>query len=192
MKNPKSRVLQLTLLAAVIIGTMSCMSTTAKDPKEVAEAQNDKKFENKSEKDAEFLVNAAEISRDEIRLGQLAQQNSKVSQVKELGKMMEDDHTKSLNDLTELARTKNISLPIAQTIDGQDDYDRLNAKSGNDFDLEYCNMMVSGHKHAIEIFEKASMDGTDKDIKAWATATLPALRTHQVHSLMCQKECEKK
>lgn len=105
--------------------------------------------------------------------------------------MMEAEHTKSLADLTALAKTKNISLPTSQTENGKDAYKKLNNKSGNDFVKEYSSMMVNGHKKAIELFEKASTDCTDSDIKAWATATLPALRTHLDQSLMCQKQCEK-
>jgi putative membrane protein len=191
MKIHKSIVLQITLLIAVIIGTASCMSTTPKDPKEVADTSNDSKFKGNKENDAEFLVNAAEISRNEIRLGQLAQQKGNISAVKELGKMMEYDHTKSLADLTALAETKKMALPVAQTDQGEEEYDRLNAKSGDEFNEEYCKMMVSGHKHAIDVFEKAAMDCTDAAIKAWAASTLPTLRNHLDHALTCQRECEK-
>ena len=106
--------------------------------------------------------------------------------------MMEAEHTKSLADLTALAKTKNISLPTSQTENGNDAFKKLNDKSGNDFGKEYNSMMVNGHKKAIDLFEKASADCTDSEIKAWAAATLPTLRTHLDHAMMCQKECDKK
>jgi len=191
MKNYISS-LKATLLIAAIIGTSSCMSNKPEDTKEVAEEKNEQKFDNNNnEKDAQFLVNAAEINQEEISLGQLAQQKGGFSHVKELGKMMEEEHTKSLADLTALAQTKNISLPTSQTENGIDAYKKLNNKSGNAFGKEYSSMMVKGHKKAIELFEKASTDCTDPDIKAWATETLPTLRTHLDHALMCQKECDK-
>lgn len=105
--------------------------------------------------------------------------------------MMEDTHTKSLADLTELAQTKYISQPTSQTENGQDAYKELNEKLGNALGKADSNMMVKGHKNAIALFEKASTGCTDPDIKAWATATLPALRTHLDHAMMCQKECFK-
>ena len=61
----------------------------------------------------------------------------------------------------------------------------------SDFDKEYCDMMVKGHKDAIDKFEKAINDASDPDIKAWASSMLPALRIHLDHSLTCQKKCEK-
>jgi putative membrane protein len=193
MKNYKSKLMQVIFILAVVFGTASCNNTKTEDTKEVAEDQNDEKFDDKkNEKDAQFLVNAAEINREEISLGQLAQQSGRSTLVKELGKMMEDAHTKSLAELTALAKSKNITLPDAQTEDGLDAYKKLNDKSGNDFDEAYSDMMVKGHKDAISLFEKASTESADMDIRAWATATLPDLRTHLDYSLNCQKESSKK
>lgn len=192
MKKNKFKVLQAILLLAVIISTSSCMNNNSKDTKAVAEELNQAKFEKISnENDAEFLVNAAEINMERISLGQLAQQKGTMNHVKELGKMMDDEHTKSLADLTELAKTKNISLPTSQTENGKDAYKKLSEKSTKNFDKAYADMMVNEHKTAIELFEKASTDCTDPDIKAWAAATLPTLKIHLDLSLMCQKECEK-
>jgi putative membrane protein len=194
MKNFKSTILQATFIIAAIIGTSSCGNNKPEDPKEVAEEKNEIKFDNNNDNnknDAQFLVDAAEINREGISLGQLAQLKGVTSHVKELGKMMEDEHTKSLADLTALAKTKNISLPTSQTENGTDAYKKLNGKSGNNFGKEYSSMMVDKHKNAIELFEKAATDCTDLDIKAWATETLPTLRKHLDHSLMCQKECDK-
>lgn len=192
MKNYKSKFLLATLFMVAMMGFQSCDNNKTEDTKEVAEDHNDAKFENnKNEKDAQFLVDAAAIHRQEISLGKLAQQKGINSHVKELGKMMEEDHTKSLAQLTAMAKTKNISLPTAQTENGVDAYNKLNQKSGNDFGKEFSDMMVDGHKDAIALFEKASTDCTDLDIKSWAASTLPTLRTHLDHSLVCQKECSK-
>lgn len=192
MKNIKSRVLQATLIIGVIIGTSSCMKNKPDNTKEVAEEKNEQKFDNnKNEKDAQFLVDAAEINHEEISLGQLAQQKGGSGHVKELGKMMENEHTKSLADLTALAKTKNISLPTSQTENGKDAYKKLIEKSGNDFGKEYSSLMVNEHKDAIALFEKASTECTDPDIRAWSVAMIPALRTHLDQSLICQKQCEK-
>ncbi|MBL0049148.1 MAG: DUF4142 domain-containing protein [Bacteroidetes bacterium] len=188
MKNFTSKMLQAMLISALMLGYSSCSNKKTEDSKEVAEAYNDAKFENnKNEKEVQFLVNAAEINREEISLGQLAQQSGKTSDVKELGKMMEKAHTKSLLNLTAMAATKNISIPAAQTEKEQEVYKKLSDKSGINFDKTYAQMMVDGHKDAIKLFETASNESTDLDIKAWATATLPDLRLHLDHSLVCQK-----
>ena len=169
----------------------SCNESKTEDTKEVAKESNDAKFDNKKENDADFLVAAAGINLEEIQLGQLAQKISKMSDVKELGKMMEDEHTKAFKDLQALAAQKQITIPSALTDEGQDANKKLMNKTGKDFDKAYCDMMVNGHKDAIDKFKKASTDATDPDIRKLATSMLPALQTHLDHSIACQKKCEK-
>lgn len=161
------------------------------DVKDVAEEQNDEKFDsNQQEKDAQFVVNAAEMNIEEIQLGQLAQQKGSSSHVKELGKMMVEMHTKSQNDLATLANNKFVSIPTSPTDDAMKSYGKLNEKSGADFDKAYADMMVDKHKDAIKTFEKASSDCEDMDIKNWATTSLPDLRAHLDYSLDCQEKCK--
>lgn len=192
MENYKLKVLQTALVFAAVLGASSCMNNNAKDTKKVATERNEEKFDNKTkEKDAEFLVDAAEFSLEQINLGQLAQQKSNISHVKELGKMMETEHTKSLADLTALAKTKSMAVPASQTNDGQDAYEKLNKKIGNNFGTTYSDMMVTVHKDAIALFEMAAAECSDPDIRAWASATLPTLRMHLDRALVCQVECEK-
>ncbi len=169
------------------IGLFSCSnSNKPEDTKEVAEDHNDAKFDDAKAKDAQFMVDAAEINLEEIQLSQLAQTQSTSADVKELAKMMEDDHNKSLNELQALAASKSITIPSSVSKDGQDAYDKLMNESGNNFDKKYTTMMVDGHKDAITKFEKASTDCQDTDIRNWASKTLPALRTHLDHSMNCQ------
>lgn len=153
-------------------------------------AQHEAILENNNlENDAQFLVTAAEMNLKEIQLGQLAQQNGNATHVKELGKMMEDAHTKTYKELATIAENKMVVIPIAPTEQAEEACNTLKEKSGNDFDKSFADLMVNGHKDAIASYEKASADGKDPDIKNWAAATLPALRTHLNHSLECQKKC---
>ncbi|HEV8513777.1 MAG TPA: DUF4142 domain-containing protein [Cyclobacteriaceae bacterium] len=142
-------------------------------------------------RDAEFLSRASEINMEEISLGQLAQKRSTMADVKDLGKMMEEVHTKSMKDLTALAKAKMITIPKVETYKAQKVYGNLNSKTDADFDKAYCDAMIMGHKHAITLFEKASQESDDADIKKWATETLPVLRTHLEHSISCLEKCEK-
>lgn len=193
MKNYKSILIQTTLILVFMIGAISCTDNKPEDTKVIALESNEEKFDdNKNEKDAKFLVNAAEINMVEVNLGKLAQQKGTLKSVKELGKMMEDDHSKSLNDLIALAKSKNMTLPTSTTNDAMDDYKKMNDKSVSDFDKEYSEKMVKDHKNAVDLFEKAANDGNDSDIKAWASNTLPTLRKHLEQAEMCKKESDNK
>lgn len=196
MKN-KNHFISALLYCMLIMGIFtigtSCNETKEEDSKEAAQDVNDEKIEGrKNEKDADFMVEAASINREEVSLGQLAQQKGKSSSVKKMGKMMEDEHSKSLSDMTALAQTKGITLPGTQTEKEKEAFTKLNEKSDKDFDKAYADMMVDGHKDAISKFEKAAENAVDPDIKAWAAATLPVLKMHLEHAEMCQKENNKK
>ena len=74
--NLKKTVLAALVLGAAVFIIPSCMNGN-KDSKDVAEKTNDQTLnDRKQEKDAQFLVDAAEISLEEIQLGQLAQTKS--------------------------------------------------------------------------------------------------------------------
>jgi len=196
MKKIKPTILKgilFTTASIVMLSITSCQNNMdAKDTKETAEEHNDAKFSNTGEGGAKFLVSAAEFSLEEIELGQLAQKNSAMPDVIALGKMMEEDHTKALNDLKALAAQKQISIPATITDSGQNAFDNLKDKTGSDFDNDYCDMMVKGHKDAIGKFEKVSTNTEDADIQSWATIMLSSLRTHLDHAITCQEKCAQK
>jgi putative membrane protein len=162
------------------------------DPKETAEEINDSRFEEReNEKDAQFLVEAATINMKEIELGKLAQQKGTMADTKKLGMMMEKEHTKALGDLKALAMKKNVELPMGTPEEAQDGYNKLNEKTGADFDKEYADMMVKGHKDAIDKFEKASGNAEDADIRNWASSMLPSLQMHLDESNKLQEMTKK-
>ncbi len=191
----KSKTLNLLFASAslmLLVTTLpSCNNEKPEDTKEVAEEHNDAKFDNAKEDDAKFLVSAAEINLEEIQLGQLAQTRGTTTHVKELGKMMETEHAKALADLQTFAVKKQITIPTSLTENGMEANKKLMDTKGSEFDKEYADKMVSGHKDAIDKFQKAATDATDPDIRNWATSMLPALRIHLDHSISCQKLCEK-
>lgn len=141
--------------------------------------------------DAQFLARAAEINLEEIQLAQLAQRKSMMTDVKELGERMEKSHTQVLSDLTTLANKKGISLPTSVTDEANEEYKELNNKSNKRFNEEYCELVIKEHKQAISLFETASKDAKDSEIREWAAATLPTLRSHLDQSKMCKAKCEK-
>jgi putative membrane protein len=189
VRTTKRGFLYLGFLSLSLFVIHSCNDGNADDSKEIAEDQNEERFDDrKSEKDANFLVEAAAINLEEIKLGELAQQKGTMADTKSLGKMMVDEHTTALNDLKALAADKGISIPEVLTEDGQDAYDDLQEETGMDFDKEYCGMMVRGHKRAIRKFENTSSNAEDSDIRNFASSMLPSLRTHLEHSEACKEK----
>jgi putative membrane protein len=161
------------------------------DVNEAANDTNDKRFDNPIQADAKFVTDVADINYAEIKLGELAQTKGVSSDVKELGKMMVTDHTKANSELMALAQKKSFSFPEGPSNDAISEYNSMNDLKGLDFDKKYCDKMVSGHKDAIDKFEKAATDCQDAELKTWAANMLPALHMHLDHSQKCEERVKK-
>ncbi|KIO52015.1 DUF4142 domain-containing protein [Flavobacterium hibernum] len=179
----------------LVIFLNSCKNETKQeDPKEVAEDTNEAKFDSIADKkdDSEYLVDIAEVNLAEIEIGKLAQQKSTNPEVKKFGKMLVDEHTKSAGEVSALATSKNFTLPTSLTEDGQEEYKKLNEKSGLDFDKKFADMMIDGHEKAIEELQKATKDAKDQDIKLWASNNIAPLTAHLEHAKLLKQELDKK
>lgn len=131
--------------------------------------------------DRDFVLEAGSGGMMEVQLGKLAAANASSAKVKEFGKMMVTDHTKANTELKAVAATKNITIPDALMDKHQKSVDELKSKKGAEFDKAYVDMMVDDHKDDISKFEDESSKGNDADVKAFATKTLPVLKTHLTH-----------
>ena len=176
-----SKMLLGTAVMSMAFGMTSCKDNKETDPKEIAEEENEAKFDDTNEAkedDSDYLVFAADVNMKEIQMGQLAQQKSTNAEVRSYAEMMINDHNKALEELKKTAEAKNISLPTALSEDAQEAYDDLNDEKAEDFDKKYVNMMVDGHEKTIKKMEKASEKANDEEIRMWAADMLPTLRTH--------------
>jgi putative membrane protein len=176
MKSPIS----IVLLAIAFSVMVSCGNrSNQEDSKEIAKEQNEEKFDDsKLKKDTEFAVKAAESSMLEVQLGKLAQQKASSPQVKKLAQTMVDDHSKANEELKSIAAQKNISLPASLSDDSQKKYNDLAQKTGKEFDKEYIDFMVKEHKEDVDEFKDQAENGNDAELKAWASAKVPALQHH--------------
>jgi len=176
MTHFKPVFLQLLFITFIVLSIASCDKRTSKDTSDP--------------NDTLFFGKAAVINLEEIELGKLAEQKSKMTDIKNLGKMMQEDHSKLMESLTALAKEKSIMLPSLDKAEW-DDYQTLNTISGMGFDKKYCDMMANGHKGAIAIFEKDSADTKDADVRQWVIAAIPVLPKHLSYSMMCRKKYDR-
>ena len=155
------------------------LSDTRGDSKDMAKEQNDEKFDDSDiKKDAKFAVNAADGGMLEVEVGKLAASKGSSKVVKDFGKHLVEDHSKANEELKALALSKSISLPEALSEKNQKKYDKLNEKSGAEFDKDFIDLMVSDHKDDIDLFEKEAEKGNDPELKSFASGKLPTLKHH--------------
>lgn len=150
---------------------------TADDSVEQAQGVNDTTAM-VNEKDGDFAVKAADAGLAEVELGKLAQEKATDPRVKDFAQMMVNDHQKANDELMTIATRHNITLPPVISKDQADKQRKLREKSGAEFDKEYIDMMVKDHDKVVSLFEDASSDAQNADLKAFASKTLPILKKH--------------
>ena len=163
--------------AGVAQSTATSPSTSANKPA-TTQSTGSAQAANLSRGDRKFIEEAAQGGMAEVELGKLAQQKAASDQVKQFGKKMADDHQKANEQLKTLASKKGLNLPGDMTSSDRREYDKLQKKSGADFDREYMKEMVSDHKKDVKDFESAAKKADDADIKSFASTTLPTLQQH--------------
>ena len=149
----------------------SSSSTSSSATSSASEAAN-------SNPDQKFLEEAAKGNRAEVELGRLVVSKAEDKDVKKFAQMMVDDHTKALNDLQKVAQSKNMTLPDGIPDDAKELESKLSGESGKQLDKDYMDNMVQDHQKDVQAFQDASQNVQDKDLKQWATKTLPTLQKH--------------
>jgi putative membrane protein len=131
-----------------------------------------------SNPDASFYKNAAEGGIAEVEAGQLAQSKGNDQQVKDFGAMMVKDHSAANDKLKALAASKDITLPTSSSVGQMAAKAKLDVLSGDTFDKSYVKNQLKAHRRTIALFDKEIASGQDPDAKAFASATLPTVRSH--------------
>ena len=125
-----------------------------------------------------FMEKAAVAGLAEVELARLAQEKGSADQVKKFAEVMVRDHGKANTELTQLAGEKGIELPLKIEGPYQQQIDKLQQLSGDEFDREYMKLMVDEHKKDVEEFERQSKQGNDILVKSFAAKNLLILQQH--------------
>src|SRR5213592_2797870 len=123
-----------------------------------------------SQKDVSFIQKAGGGGQQEVENGKMAEKQGKSADVKQIGARMVADHTKANKELTELANRKGVKFDTRGV--------RAQNIGAADFDRQYLKLLEVDHKNDIAEFQKEATSGDDRDLKAWASKTLPMLKEH--------------
>lgn len=130
------------------------------------------------ESEKQFVLKAASMDMYEIKAGKYAMVQSNNKDIKDFGRMMSKEHSKTSRQLEDLARNKGISTPNTMMDEESKMYDMLVDKTGPEFDKIYIEQMVSSHQKAVDLYKNAEQTVMDPDIKKYVQATLPHLQEH--------------
>lgn len=129
--------------------------------------------------DRKFIEQAAGSGMFEVQVSQLAASKATDANVKSYASMLVDHHTAANNELVKIANARGVELPAAPPRAMRKDIEKLGKKNGAEFDRDYVREVgIKAHEKDIKLFQGASKDVKDAELKAFVDKTLPQLREH--------------
>lgn len=129
--------------------------------------------------DRAFVNKAVGGGMYEVQASELAGQKTSDPAVRDFAAMLVTQHTDANNKLKQLAISKGMALSTKLPRDKQAALDKLSKANGAAFDREYIRTVgLAAHMADITMFENASRNARDSELKAWIDKTLPTLRDH--------------
>jgi putative membrane protein len=128
----------------------------------------------------EFVLHAAVDGVYEVQAAQLAVSRAVAPRVRSLADMLATQHLQKNGELTVLMQAKGMTVPPNLPADKLAKLQQLGAlPAGPAFDVEFVRMVgVQDHLADIALYERASADAVDPDLRAWIGRTLPMLHAH--------------
>ncbi|MPS77694.1 MAG: DUF4142 domain-containing protein [Achromobacter sp.] len=172
----KTRTLTAALLSIAVLGAgTTALAQQTAPATTAAPMASDSKLDSK---DRDFLENAAQSGHMEVEGSKLALKKSQNAEVKSFAQKMIDDHGKAGEKLAALAKSKGYDAPTEPSLMQQAKLKTLGLRDEG-FDKAYAEGVgVSAHEDAVKLFEEASNQAKDPEIKQFATETLPTLQQH--------------
>lgn len=174
MKNQLTLISRLTAIALLGAGLTLGISAQA-----AAEKKTDKPSSTPtkspatatlSDKDKSFMKEAAKGGMMEVNMGKMAQTKGKSAEVKKIGSTMVADHTKANNELMAIAKKKGVDLSKEKPA--------THSMGDANFDKDYINMMVKDHEKDLAAFQAEAKNGSDADVKGFASKTSAVIKKH--------------
>jgi putative membrane protein len=132
-----------------------------------------------SKADQGIMRDIAHANLAEIETGKLALDKSQNDQIKKFAQQMIDDHTTAMNELTQLAQSKGVTLPAETDLKHKTMATALKALSGDKFDKQYISQAgVTDHQRTRDLLQKAQKSAKDPDLKAYVQKVLPIVNQH--------------
>ena len=188
------RIASLTTAAAFALAAAACNTETGNDVStdvNLAEdaAANDVLGANATANaalptDASGFANAvAAADLYEVESARLAADKASNAEVKSLAQHIRTDHEKSTSELKSAAGTANISVAPKLDAEMQGMLDQLKtAARGADFDKLYIEQQKTAHQKALDLLKGYSSAGDNEALKAFATKTSAAVKSHLDHA----------
>lgn len=137
-----------------------------------------------------FLQEAARDNMAEVKMADVAQERASSDEVKYYAKQLKASHEVAKERLEEIADNQDVDLPDEPNDQQQQKQDKLSKLEGQQFDRQYLQTMIEGHKKTIQEFEQQAKTGPDQQVRQYAKNNLPALRAHLEMAQQLQQDMQ--
>ena len=141
-----------------------------------------------SEQDKTFLTGQQQTNLAEISLGQTVMEKATNEKVRKLASDLVAGHQAVSGQNTALAQKLGIASPTEPSAEQKATAEKIMAQSGAAFDLAYVTAQIDGHTKSVEKAKKEIAEGSNAEVKAFATAYVPKAQGHLDMSRAVQSE----
>lgn len=129
--------------------------------------------------DRRFIEETAASGLFELQAAQLAAAKAADPAVRDFASMLADYQISANRELTQLASSFGLELPVAPSRAMRRDLEQMDKKAGMEFDQEFVRKVgVREHEKEIRRFQEASKGVKEPQLKAWIDKSLPSLQQH--------------
>ncbi len=132
--------------------------------------------------DIAFVRQATESGRKEVRSARDALLQLKQPELIRIAEMLVKDHSGANERLSKIAEAKQwpIPAPPAPTAPPS-------GTASSDFDAKWTAEMIAGHERSVALYRAQATGGEDKDVRKYASDTLPTIERHLAELRRLQK-----
>jgi putative membrane protein len=132
--------------------------------------------------DVAFVKQAAESGRKEVAAARAALPRLKNPELKRIAEMLVNDHGNANARLSKIAESKGWPVPAPQAPEAP-----ASGTAGSDFDSKWTADMIAGHERSVALYRAQAQSGEDKDLRKYASDTLPTIEHHLAELRSLQK-----
>lgn len=132
--------------------------------------------------DVAFVKQAADSGRAEVAAAREALPQLKNPQLKRIAEKLVSDHSDANARLSKIAESKGwpVSAPQAATAPAS-------GTAVSNFDAKWTADMIAGHERSLALYRAQAQSGEDKDLRRYASDTLPTIEHHLAELRSLQK-----
>lgn len=132
--------------------------------------------------DIAFVRQATESSRKEIQSARDALLQLKNPELIRVAEMLVNDHSGANQRLSKIAEARQWPLPAPPAQSAPP-----SGTASSDFDAKWTAEMIAGHERSVALYHAEAQGGEDKDLRKYASETLPTIERHLAELRRLQK-----